>query len=364
MENAIQLPKGVSYESKTFEFDGRTYEFVMQDNASRVEERDEVFEKLVVTPKVPNGMINRYLIQKFSWQVRRAARNAVIREFFSPGISTKAFPRRWNETAGLNSYGWISRDLLKEGEVRTHKVKLPTADGRFIKADITNPYHYVGTARKTKSYMNFSEWVELTQITRGTFSARNDYTMDKWGNMENATLLYEYRSMLVEGYVFEIYPLVEIGHRKDGSGSFFKQDNQNRIKELYIWMSLVENGKLDMDTASEQYYNSENIRNQAYARGETARHNGSVTEDDIEMIDSNTVNFATGQEVVKHNLIVKVEGVETDLSDVPPAVYKAMVNGKELKFNTTIKNGRLDLVASARENNGNLNLILDEVRPF
>jgi len=333
---------------------GKTWKFQLQDKKHRVEELGEVFNKITVTPANPNGVVRRFDLQTFQYGIQRQALYGLIDELFTPTYNPMAFPYNAEDPEHFGAWGYIDSRLIEDGPA-THVKGLEIAKGVTVNLSITNPFTRQGTAG-VKVYQPTSDFVKLVKVTRTLYQGWNDNSRDEKTGLPNATLKLTYRQELAEGAVIELYPTVTPREREDGSINLLN-NLQLHVQKLWEWLSEIDKGALDLDTAARQYYTAKGQRNRAARNIEAARATGELSEELEQKVRTASRQYAMGEEVQESGLSVKLDGVVTDITQIPSGLYAGEINGRKVYYDTNNRLGRMDLALAAQTHNSNLNLI-------
>jgi hypothetical protein len=336
-----------------FDVQGLKIQFALQDLKERAEERGELFERITFTPAITNGEEYKFNLG-FGYQIRRAGLHAGIEEVFNPTFNPLVFPYHWtDERRQIGEWGWIAAELLV-GDGPTANIIVPTKDSS-VSMRIAKPYtrHPV---TQVKIIETTGDFVKLVKVTPTLFQGQNDNTVDEYSNLPNASLLYSYRRALAQGAVIEVYPVVETRRNKEG-GTWFDTRLQLKAQQLYQWLSLIDKGELDLDTAARQHYTQKALVAQTVRDYQKGVATGEITEEVIREVTDNARRFVTGEAVVERDLTVNVDGEIIDVALIPSAIFTGLVNGRTQVYDTRKKMGRMNLDAATRKFNGSLKLV-------
>lgn len=322
------------------------YKFQLQDKQYRVEERNEVFNKLTVTPHAPNGEILRFNLETFIFQIQRQALYGLMDEYLRHTFNPLAFPYHWNDSRVIGEWGYLATSLLDLRGNSTYIENLQLGEEEFVSLNVQNPF-VRDPDTKVKTIQTTGDFIKVVKVTGTIFQGWNDRSHDEETNLPNASLKLYYRQKLAQGAVLEFYPVVKARKREDGS-IWLGDRLQRATQKLYEWMSEIEKGALDKDTAASQYYSAKALRTQAFKAYDVAKATGALTEDIEGQVNLASRQFAMGESIEEFGDVIKLEGETIDVSQVPAGVYSADVNGRKTYFNTNLRVDRYNLTVAAK----------------
>jgi hypothetical protein len=330
------------------------YKYQLQDKKERVEQRNEVFNKFTVTPHAPNGEILRFNLETFVFQIQRQALYGVMDEYLRHTFNPLAFPYHWNDSRVIGEWGYLATSLLDTSQHSTYIENLQVGEDEFVSLNVNNPFvRHPDT--KVKTVRVTGDFAKIVKVTGTIYQGWNDMSHDEETNLPNASLKLYYRQKLAEGAVLEFYPVVKARKRDDGS-VWLGDRLQRATQKMYEWMSEIEAGTLDKETAAAQYYAAKALRSQAYKTYDAAKATGALTEKIEGAVNLASRQFAMGEKIEEFGDTIKLEGSVVDVSQVPVGVYSASVNGRKRYFDTRLRVDRYNLLMAAQQHNSSIDL--------